>query len=85
MDKVQIIGIIAGVFTASSLIPQLIKTLKEKKSEDVSIGMLVVLLAGLSLWLVYGLMRDDAPIIYTNAFSLLLNISMIFLRFKYNR
>ncbi len=85
MDKVQIIGIIAGILTAGSLLPQVIKTIKEKKAEAISIGMLVVLLAGLSMWLVYGIMRDDAPIIYTNAFSLLLNLSLIFLRFRYNR
>ena len=34
MTFTEIIGIAAGVFTASSLIPQVVKTLKEKKAED---------------------------------------------------
>jgi MtN3 and saliva related transmembrane protein len=38
-----------------------------------------------SLWIYYGIMKDDYPIILTNAFSLLLNISLIFLRVKYSR
>lgn len=71
--------------TASSLLPQLIKTLKEKKVEDVSIGMLLVLQAGVILWVVYGFMRDDLPIIATNIFSLALNIAMTVLRIKYKR
>lgn len=85
MNWTQVIGMIAGILTASSLLPQLIKTLKEKKAEDVSIGMLVVLFLGVGLWIVYGVMRDDLPIIITNSFSLLLNATMIGLRFKYNR
>lgn len=85
MDTTQWIGITAGILTASSLLPQLIKTIKEKKAEEISIGMLLLLMAGISLWIYYGFMRDDLPIMATNAFSLLLNISMLFLRFKYNR
>jgi MtN3 and saliva related transmembrane protein len=81
----QIIGIIAGVFTATSLLPQLIKILKEKKAEDVSIAMLLVLMTGVSLWIYYGFLREDAPIIVTNCFSLLLNIITLYYRLKYKK
>jgi MtN3 and saliva related transmembrane protein len=83
MNWTQIIGLTAGILTASSLLPQLIKTLKEKKAEDVSIGMLLVLQAGVILWIVYGFKRDDLPIIVTNCFSLALNIAMTIVRIKY--
>jgi MtN3 and saliva related transmembrane protein len=79
----QTIGIIAGIFTASSLLPQAIKIFKEKKAENVSIGMLLFLMAGVSLWIYYGFLRDDMPIIITNCFSLLLNFVTLFLRLKY--
>jgi MtN3 and saliva related transmembrane protein len=82
---VQIIGIVAGILTASSLIPQVVKTIKEKKAEDVSILMLFTLQAGIILWIVYGIKRDDFPIIITNSFSLLVNITMVVLRFKYKK
>ena len=85
MDMTQIIGLTAGVLTASSLLPQLIKTIKEKKAEDISLVMLLILLSGICLWIVYGIKRDDFPIIATNSFSLLLNIIMIVLRIKYKR
>ena len=85
MNWIQIVGLVAGTLTSSSLIPQLVKTLKEKKAEDVSIGMLLVLMLGVATWVAYGFLRDDLPIIITNSFSLLLNITMIILRFKYNR
>jgi MtN3 and saliva related transmembrane protein len=83
MNWTQVIGLVAGILTASSLLPQLIKTLKEKKAEDVSIGMLLVLQAGVIMWIVYGFKRDDLPIIVTNCFSLALNIAMTVVRIKY--
>lgn len=85
MDFTSIIGLVAGILTASSLLPQLIKTVKEKKADEISMGMLVILLAGISLWIVYGIKKNDFPIIATNAFSLLLNIIMMVLRFKYGK
>ncbi|HEX2607030.1 MAG TPA: SemiSWEET transporter [Flavisolibacter sp.] len=85
MEFTEIIGLAAGVLTASSLLPQVIKTLKEKKAEDVSLLMLFVLQAGLILWIFYGFKKQDLPIIATNIFSLLVNILMVILRFKYSR
>jgi len=78
-----IIGFIAGVLTAISMLPQLIKTLKEKKAEDVSPVMLAVLISGVLLWIVYGALKKDFPILITNSISFLLNVWMFFLRKKY--
>ena len=85
MDSTQIIGLFAGVCTASSLLPQLIKTVKEKKADEISKGMLFILMTGVAVWIVYGVLRKDLPIIVTNAFSLLLNIIMMIFRFKYGK
>lgn len=85
MDWTQAIGLFAGICTASSLLPQLIKTIREKKAEDISKLMLFILMTGVATWVVYGILRNDLPIIITNSFSLLLNICMVILRLKYNR
>jgi MtN3 and saliva related transmembrane protein len=45
--------------------------------------MLVVLVTGISLWFFYGILREDLPIMLTNGFSLLLNLLMLFLRWKF--
>jgi MtN3 and saliva related transmembrane protein len=81
----QVVGLTAGVFTASSLLPQFIKILKEKKADDLSVPMLVILLTGVSLWIYYGTMKDDLPIILTNAVSLCFNILIIIFKFKYRK
>ena len=83
MDITQWIGIVAGVLTASSMLPQLIKVIKNKEAEDISLKMLIVLMSGIAMWIVYGIFRDDWPIIVTNSFSLLVNITLTFFRVKY--
>jgi len=85
MNWTQVIGLAAGVCTATSLLPQLVKTIKEKKAEDVSLGMLLVLATGILLWIVYGIKKNDLPIIATNSFSLLVNIVMVVVGIKYKR
>ena len=78
-----IIGTIAGILTSVSMIPQLIKVLKEKDVENLSWGMIAVLLTGVSLWVVYGIMRDELPIILSNGFSVLVNTTLLIYYFKY--
>jgi MtN3 and saliva related transmembrane protein len=79
----EVIGIIAGVFTSVSLLPQLVKIIKEKKAKDLSYGMLIVLLIGLGCWIWYGVLREDWPIIVTNGISFIINSLMIVFTIKY--
>ena len=85
MQLKTIIGIIAGVLTAISMFPQLLKILHEKKAEDVSVFMLVILLGGVSSWMLYGILIKDAIIIATNCISLIINILTMFFRWKYSK
>ncbi|TCC88069.1 hypothetical protein EZ428_20320 [Pedobacter frigiditerrae] len=83
MDTKTIIGIAAGVLTAVSTLPQIVKIIKEKKAQAISPIMFFVLLAGNALWVWYGLFLKEWPIIITNAFSVLCDILMIVLNYKY--
>jgi MtN3 and saliva related transmembrane protein len=81
----QVVGISAGVFTGVSLLPQLVKIYKEKKSESISWAMLIVLLAGLGGWIWYGFLKSDLPIIVTNCFSVVVNVAIMILSVKYKK
>ncbi|NML59075.1 SemiSWEET transporter [Chryseobacterium cheonjiense] len=76
MDE-NILGIVAGILTSVSMIPQLIKVLKEKNAEDLSWTMILVLISGLSLWVWYGFIKDELPIILSNAFAVMVNIVLL--------
>lgn len=77
------VGITAGVLTAASTLPQIVKTIRTRDSRNVSVVMFCVLLAGVVTWTWYGFMKEDWPIILTNAFSSLANMFMLFLKWKY--
>ena len=83
-EYIQIIGIGAGILTSVSMLPQLIKTIKEKQAEDLSIIMILVLMSGIGGWIWYGILRNDVPIIFTNCFSFLINSILLFFRVKYD-
>lgn len=83
LEWTTIIGIAAGILTTAAVIPQIYKAWKTKKVQDVSPGMFIVLLAGLLLWVVYGVMKNDIPIIATNGLALALNGFMLFLMVRY--
>ncbi|WP_231426851.1 MULTISPECIES: SemiSWEET family sugar transporter [Pedobacter] len=85
MELKLIIGICAGILTATAVIPQIIKTLRTKKSENISPFMFLVLLSGNGLWLYYGFLIMDWPIIITNAFSFSMDILMLILKYIYRK
>ena len=84
-DYTSYIGIVAGVCTAVSLLPQLAKIIKKKKADDISYFMLFILIAGLSLWIWYGIEKKDYPIIFTNVFSALVNLTIIIFTVIYKK
>ena len=72
MDIAFFMGIDAGTFTTLSFLPQVIKTHRTKHTKDISLGMLVLLAFGISLWTVYGVLIKEMPIILANALTLVL-------------
>ncbi len=83
MGYVEWVGIASGIFTSVSMLPQIIKTVKEKKAGDISLVMILILLTGVGGWIYYGVLRHDLPIIITNSFSFALNFLMLILHWKY--
>lgn len=83
MDKITIIGLVASILTSVSMLPQLIKVIKEKKAGSVSVFMPLVLLGGLAIWIWYGILKKDWIIIGANAFSFVLNVVNLIFTVKY--
>ncbi|WP_026836592.1 SemiSWEET family sugar transporter [Gillisia sp. JM1] len=83
MEWINIIGLAAGLCTTVAVIPQIKKAWETKKVEDVSPTMFSILIVGIFLWVVYGVLKNDIPIIATNSISLTLNGIMLYLMLKY--
>ena len=83
MNFITIIGLLAAFCTTISYIPQLIKTMHSKSTRDLSLTTFSLLFLGLSLWLVYGILLRNLPLIIANTVSIFF-ISMILIhKIKY--
>ena len=83
VSVVTVIGTVASVDTALSMVPQLTKLIKEKKAENISLYMLFVLYLGVSCWIVYGILKNDWIIIISNSFSFVVNLALTVITLKY--
>ena len=80
---VHLIGIIAGICTTTSFVPQIVKIFRTKHARDISMQMFVILTTGIFLWLVYGILLKSFPIVLANTISFLLCLFVIIAKIKY--
>ena len=75
----------AGILTSAAILPQIARTWRTKHARDISIWQPLMLLAGLALWLAYGILLNDLPLIAANSFSLLCYFLLIGMKLYYDR
>lgn len=83
MPTIEIIGLIAATCTTLAFVPQVFKAWKYKSTQDISLTMYLVLLAGLILWLIYGLYHNSLAIILANTVTGVLVLFMLALKFRH--
>jgi len=81
----EYIGITAGALTTLGFIPQIIRVYKLKSAREISTAFNVTLLAGIILWLIYGVLHGLAPLIIWNIIGLILVSSLLVGKMKYGR
>lgn len=83
MDWVTVIGLAAGALTTGAMIPQVAQTIRTRSARDVSLPMFVIFSAGMTLWLAYGILIGELPLILANGVSLVLGLAMVALKLRY--
>ncbi len=77
------IGLMAAVCTTVAFLPQAIKSFKTKHTKDLSLPTFLIATTGVLLWLVYGLLIEDTPLIVANSVTFILMSSIVALKLKY--
>ena len=83
--NVEIFGYIAAFLTTAAFLPQLLKTLKTKKADDVSLTTLIMFIIGVLSWIFYGYKIDSTPILIANLITLILNLMILILKIFFAR
>jgi MtN3 and saliva related transmembrane protein len=80
---IKLIGFAAATCTTMAYAPQAIKVWKTRSTGDISLGMFLVMVLGLALWLIYGLLSGDAPLVAANAITIVLAGVILVMKLRY--
>ena len=83
--NVEFFGYFAAILTTLAFLPQLIKTIKTKKAEDVSLLTLIMFLTGVFSWIIYGYKISSAPILIANVITFILNLLILFFKIAFSK
>jgi MtN3 and saliva related transmembrane protein len=78
MEITFIIGSIAACATTISFLPQAKKVITTRDTRSISLWMYLLFSIGVALWLVYGILKRDPPIIVANGVTFLLAVIIFF-------
>ncbi len=76
------VGLLAAAGTTAAFIPQVIQIIKTRDTKGISLIMYIIFTAGITLWLAYGILLNDTPIIIANSVTLALAVTILFLKIK---
>ena len=79
----EYIGYAAGGLTVISFLPQVVRAWRTHETEDLSLGMFTILLAAGALWITYGIVSGDVPVIATNIGTVTLNAAILVAKVKF--
>ena len=83
LNYIDLFGFLAALLTTIAFLPQLYKTWQTKSADDVSLVMLILFIAGLLCWIVYGLKINSIPILLANIITFIFNFSILVLKILY--
>jgi MtN3 and saliva related transmembrane protein len=83
MELMTYVGLVAGILTTISFLPQAIKTWQTKSTKDISLSMFLTFCVGVILWVIYGFYTKNIPVFVANFATFLLAFSILVCKLKY--
>ena len=83
--NVEFFGYFAAILTTLAFLPQLIKTIKTRKAEDVSLLTLIMFLTGVFSWIIYGYRISSTPILIANIITFILNLLILISKITFSK
>ena len=77
------LGFAAAALTTLSFVPQVVRSWRTRVTRDVSFGMFLVMTTGTGLWLAYGTLIGDWPLIVANGVGFLLSLTVLILKIRH--
>ena len=83
MEMTSLVGFAAGFLTTIAFIPQVVKIWRSKSADDVSLATFLAFTVGVGLWLAFGILQKEPPIILWNGVTLVLAGAILAMKLKF--
>jgi MtN3 and saliva related transmembrane protein len=83
MNTTTIVGLSAGLLTTIAFVPQVVKIWKARSAKDISLPTFLVFTLGVALWLLFGILSGELPIIIWNAVTLVLTGAILVMKIRF--
>lgn len=84
-EHVDTIGALAGTLTTISFVPQVVRVFKTRQTRDISMAMMLLFSLGVALWCVFGWLVESLPVVWTNALTLVLALTIVVCKLRFDR
>lgn len=78
----DLIGSLAATLTTASFLPQLLKVLKDRNTQGISLTMYVIFTTGVALWWVYGALIGSLPILIANSITFIMALAILIMKWR---
>ena len=79
MGVTEYVGFFAALMTTSAFLPQTVKTIRTRRTKDISLLMYSVFILGIIFWVFYGLLKGDMILIVANVMTFLFALPTLWL------
>jgi MtN3 and saliva related transmembrane protein len=83
MQPSDLLGYAAAFLTTVSFVPQVWRTFRTHDVSGISLRMYSIFTAGIAVWLAYGIVLKETPMILANSVSLVLACTVLGMRLRY--
>lgn len=85
METSDVVGYVAGTLTTIALVPQAWRTFRTRDVSGISLRMYSTFTVGVAIWLAYGILLREVPMILANSISLVLAIAVLAMKLRFGR
>lgn len=81
----EIIGLVAGGLSSALFVPQIIKIIKQKSAEEISLMTSIIGIVSSLMWLWFGIVQDHISMMITNSIAAVATLILFILKITYDK
>ena len=82
MSPVTWLGYAAATCTTVAFVPQVVRILRTRSARDISLSTFTIMTLGVLLWLIYGLIIHDRPLVVANGTTFVLSLAILVMKLR---